>query len=230
MQSTHTPDGQYFMPDQEQRSGAAVIMLPAIAGLNPYIEVKAGLLTALGHSVFAVDYFGGAGAPDLSSPDRIMAAAGSLDAFHILGQVRSAVARFRDQGIDASRIATLGYCIGGSYAILAATEMDLAASVNYYGSVRLQSPTGGTLDLAQHIGALRVPLLSHYGTADRFVPAADVEAFFSRIDAAGKVHEGFMYTGAPHAFDEDFRDAYRPVASQQAWARTSIFLRWYLSQ
>jgi len=80
----------------------------------------------------------------------------------------------------------------------------------------------------EQAASLRVPMIAHYGNADRFVPPSDVDALEVALDASGRTFELFRYAGAPHAFDEDFRPAYRPVASREAWARTQAFLDWYV--
>jgi carboxymethylenebutenolidase len=77
--------------------------------------------------------------------------------------------------------------------------------------------------------AIQAPLLAHFGTFDRLIPAADIEALETELKRATNQYELFTYNGAPHAFDEDFRPAaYRPVASELAWKRTVTFLDWHL--
>jgi carboxymethylenebutenolidase len=78
------------------------------------------------------------------------------------------------------------------------------------------------------IADLRAPAISHYGTADRFVPQDDVAEFERALAEADKSYELFAYRGAPHSFDEDHRPRYRPVAAREAWQRTLTFLDWYI--
>jgi carboxymethylenebutenolidase len=133
--------------------------------------------------------------------------------------------------VDAKRIGALGFCIGGMYALMAACEdMGLAASVDYYGSVRYASlsPTKPRSPL-DYVAQLRAPLLGHFGTFDRLISVADLDALETTLQGSGKSYELYRYRGAPHAFDEDFRPAvFRPVAAAVAAQRTLTFLDWHL--
>ncbi len=227
-------------PDTEGRGGRAavsvarvstIVLLPAIAGVNDYIRGTAARLKAAGYRVEIVDYFAGSTPPDVSTPEKIAAAVESLPDAAVLGRVRSVLERLRrSRAAAGARVGLLGFCIGGMYAMLAACELEgIAAAANYYGTIRYASLSANKpVSPIDRIPALRAPLLAHYGTADRFVPWADVEALERRLTDAGKPFELFRYRGAPHAFDEDFRPAWRPVAAREAWSRTLTFLDWHL--
>lgn len=221
--------------DAGARDGAsAVILLPAIAGVNDYIADVARRLAADGHRVVAIDYFGRAGAvPDLSTPELIGRAVAAVDDREVLADVASAVRWLASQGIARERIGLLGFCIGGTYAVLAASrEAGLGCAVAYYGQlrygVRTERKPVDPLDVAS---TLKLPLLGHFGERDRLISADDIAAFGAQLCASPGAHELFTYRGAPHAFDEWFRPAvYRPVASAEAWRRTRCFLDWHLAR
>jgi carboxymethylenebutenolidase len=205
-----------------------IVILPAIAGVNDYIRRIAHRLGEAGWESELVDYFEGNAPPDLSSPQKIVQAVAQVDDTRVMAQTREAVGRLQARGAGA--VGALGYCIGGSYALLAGCEVDgLSAVANYYGGVRYSQLSRrkpvAPLDRA---GALRVPMIAHYGSVDRFVPPADVDALQAALDANGRTFELFRYAGSPHAFDEDFRPAFRPAASREAWARTMTFMAWYV--
>lgn len=199
-------------------TSGGVVVLPAIAGLNDYIGKRVAALEARRFAVETVDYYGPSGPPDLSTPERIGAAVATLDGRAIVEGARAAVARLQARGVE--RVGVLGFCIGGTYAMLAGSGVEtVSAVVNYYGSVP------PALD---RIGELNAPMIAHYGTEDRFVPCGEVDALERALRESGKIYELFRYGGAPHAFDEDFRAAYRPVAAREAWTRSLVFLDWYL--
>lgn len=208
-------------------SDRGIVILPAIAGVNNYIRRVAARLEAAGWQTDIVDYFEGGDAPDLSSLPKILAALEGIDDRRVMEAVDKSVRALKSRG--ATSIATLGYCVGGAYSILAGCNVDgLSAVACYYGTLRYgkvsASKPASPLD---RVASLRVPLIAHYGSADNFVSPSDVDQLESSLTANCKAYEMFRYSGAPHAFDEDFRPAYRPVASQEAWDRTLAFLSWY---
>lgn len=210
------------------RSERGIVLLPAIAGVNDYIRGVQQRLEAEGWAVEPVDYFAGSAAPDLSTPQKILAAVEQLSDENVLQQTQTAMQRL--QGRGAESVGVIGFCVGGSYAMLAAcTVGSVKAVANYYGGIRYAklSPNKPIAPL-QKASEITVPMIAHYGTSDRFVPPADVNALEAVLDASGCTYELFRYAGAPHAFDESHRPAYRPVASREAWSRTTVFLDWYV--
>jgi dienelactone hydrolase len=222
-----------FAPGPSSTDAAAVLLLPAIAGVNDYIGQVSKRLNEVGFAVLTLDYYAREGVPpDLTTPDRIGAAVASLSDTRVIADAALALDALRRQpNIDAERVGTLGFCIGGTYAFLAGCETWAPkASVDYYGAIRYERLTSEKPNspLAK-IPELRAPLLGHFGTYDRLIAAADLDEFEHALQNAGKSYELFRYRGAPHAFDEDFRPAvFRPVAAQLAWQRTIAFLEWHL--
>lgn len=208
----------------------AVIILPAIAGLNPYIDRMSDALADQGYASVAMDYYArSGGVPDLSDRAKIMAAVASLSDRDVLADIEANVEFLKSRpNIDGKRISVMGFCVGGSFAILAASEIEsLACAIGFYGTIRYGQTTDrkpvSPLDAAQH---LKCPLLAHYGEQDPLIPQSDVEALRSTL----KSHpaEIYSYPGAGHAFHEDYRpEVYRPIAAQEAWRRSLAYLDWY---
>ena len=211
----------------------AIVLLPAIAGVNVYMKAAAVRLAEAGYATLLLDYYAGIGrAPDVSTPEKIGAAVAALSDPKVLADVAAAVAwlRARDD-VDGARIASFGFCIGGMYAYLAACgDLGLAAAVDYYGSIRY-AVTGPKKPVSpiDRVPVLAAPLLAHFGTFDRLISGEDIALFERALQLNQKPYELFLYRGAPHAFDEDFRPAvFRPVAARLAWQRSLAFLDWHL--
>ncbi|WP_183082150.1 dienelactone hydrolase family protein [Paraburkholderia sp. BL23I1N1] len=206
-------------------------MLTAIAGINDYIVGRAKDLATVGYTVAMLDYFGREGAvPDISTPQMIGEAVAALDDRRVLADLAEILEWARSAGFPLSKTGLLGFCIGGTYAALAAAQHAVGCGVDYYGRLDYASRTArkpvAPVDVA---ASLKAPLLCHYGDWDRLVSREEIDGFVSQLRAAQKPYELFIYQGAPHAFDEWFRPAvFRPAASSAAWQRTRTFLNWHL--
>lgn len=221
------------MPESGESRFPAVVLLPAIAGLNEYVQRVAHRLSASGFAVATLDYFVREGrSPDVSNPAAIDVAVNALPDRQVIGDARGLVVALRErERIDSDRIGSLGFCIGGMYSLMLSTEaLKLAASVDYYGTVRYSKTSEEKpVSPLDRVKDIQSPLLAHFGTFDRLISTADIDLLESELKRASALYEIFTYNGAPHAFDEDFRPvAYRPVASKLAWERTISFLDWHL--
>ncbi|TAL79619.1 MAG: hypothetical protein EPN76_01850 [Burkholderiaceae bacterium] len=210
----------------------AVVLLPAIAGVNEYIAGRAEQLGRAGYLVAVIDYFSRAQAkPDLSTPERINAAVADIDDRRVLTDISHTLNWLGELGIDRAHIGILGLCIGGSFAVLAASSADSpACAITYYGQLRNLHPSPSKprdpIDVAAE---LKVPLLGHFGDMDRLISTQDIANFSTQLRSTQRHHEIYTYSGAPHAFDEWFRPAiFRPIASSEAWNRSLAFLDWHL--
>jgi carboxymethylenebutenolidase len=117
----------------------------------------------------------------------------------------------------ADRIASLGFCMGGSLsARLAARGAPLAACVIFYG----ENPP------SEQIQNIRCPVLGLYGGDDHRL-TDHVPAFATAMQRAGRSFEYHVYPGAPHAFFNDTRATYRAEAAADAWTRVLAFLHRY---
>ena len=220
-----------FFPGAGAWPSPAVLLFPAIAGVNDYIRRVGTRLAAAGYSTQILDYYAREGsAPDVSTPEKIGTAVQSLPDMRVLSDAKAAIGALRNRpDVDADRVATLGFCIGGTYAYLTACEADgIAAAVDYYGSIRYAATsTNKPVSPLDRARQLRAPLLGHFGSADRLISLEDISAFDDALRSHGRSYELFVYRGAPHAFDEDFRPVYRPVAAAEAWQRPLTFLNWH---
>lgn len=223
------PAGSVFRRTESQDRAPAVIVLPAIAGLNNYMTNVCNSLAGQGYASLLIDYHARTGAPDLSDRTKIMAAVASLPDREILAGIAANIEFLQAQPeIDPKRIAVLGFCIGGSYAILAASQFkEFRCAISFYGTIKYAATSDlkplSPFDAAQKLAC---PFLGHYGEVDALIPLHDVEALKNQFKH--KPAEIYTYPGAGHAFHEDFRpEVYRPIAAKEAWGRSIEYLQWY---
>lgn len=209
----------------------AVILFSAIAGLNHYITRVAQRIADRGHACLALDYYVREGSPpDLSDMTKIMAAVAALPDSRVLADAEAALGYLEEQpDIAGDRIGTLGFCIGGSYSLMAPTRLpQLRCAVVFYGQLRYAELSDNKpVSPIDTVDDLTCPLLGHFGEADQLVSIEHVLELQKRVH--GRPAEIYTYPGAGHAFHEDFRPpVYRPVAATTAWERTTTYLDWYL--
>jgi carboxymethylenebutenolidase len=117
--------------------------------------------------------------------------------------------------VDPSRVAAVGFCMGGGLvALLATLDPELRAAIVFYGA----SPP------SESVPNIRASVLGLYGAEDHRITDT-VPELEEAMRKAGRHFERHIYPGAPHAFFNDTRPAvYRPEAATDAWVRVLDFL------
>jgi carboxymethylenebutenolidase len=110
----------------------------------------------------------------------------------------------------AGSASVVGYCWGGTVAHVAASELDVAAAVSYYG--------GGVAKMLDK--KPRCPILYHFGDQDASIPMPDIE----KIKKANPASPLFVYPGAGHGFNCDERGSYSAKDANVAFERSIEFL------
>jgi carboxymethylenebutenolidase len=114
----------------------------------------------------------------------------------------------------ARNVAAIGYCWGGTLAWLAATRLNAAVAVGYYGGqigkFAAETP--------------KAPVMLHFGRQDRHIPPEEVE----KVHAAHPEVEIYWYD-AGHGFNCDARASYNAAAAKTARERSLGFLRKHLT-
>ena len=194
----------------------AVIMVHEWWGLNRDIRLLADALAEEGFVVLAPDLLRGSLAKRVPGailqmqriPQEQMRA--DLDAaFDFISA--------HDQ-VDAKRIASTGFCFGGTQSMhLGTRNPDLAAVVTYYGSSPIQEP--------EELGVMdqNAPVLGVFGEEDNQIPLDEVEGFEAALEARGIEHTITVYPDVGHAFidAENYSDGGTPG---EAWDQMVAFL------
>jgi carboxymethylenebutenolidase len=118
-----------------------------------------------------------------------------------------------DRGVQADLLGVVGFDLGGTAALVVASNRKLGAAVSVGGQGRGELPV-----LADIAGRLTSPWLGIYGDAGDEHGGAEVERLRDAAANATVVTEVVRYPGANHRFDAD------PDAAAEAWQRT---LNWF---
>lgn len=189
--------------------GPAVVVVQEWWGLDGHIEEVARRFAAQGFSAVAPDLYRGRQATE---PDEARKLAMELDWGDALAALGAAVGWMFERG--ATTVGAVGFCMGGSLTwALAHSEDRLSAAVVFYGA------SGG------EEGRLVCPVIAHFGTSDRGIPARKIERIRRHLSGQAYAHQIFLYEDAGHAFFNGTRPSYRPGPAALAWERTLEFLR-----
>ena len=193
-----------------------LVLSPDIAGLRPlFDDLCARLAADHGWIVIAPEPWPGREDLDLGSR---LESVGTLDDERLVGDCVDAA-----DLLGVEPVAILGFCMGGMVALKAATVGRFDRAVSFYGMVRLpeawrSSTMVDSLDLIQ-AAAAPAPILELCGTADPYVPVADLDA----LEATGATV--VRYEGADHGFVHDAsRPTHRADDAADAWGRVEAFL------
>lgn len=200
----------------------AVLVIHEWWGLTSHIMDVAARFARQGYVALAPDLYSRQGSQVTKDPavaERLMAKLTERDALADLG----AALRFLQAqgGVDRRRIGAVGFCMGGTYALLLpCVRKGIRAAVPFYGQV----PNPDT-----PLRNLTCPVLYIYGIRDQWIPMADVERLKAALAKYSKTGDVITYD-APHAFfNNSRRDTYRSEHAKDAWARTLGFLAQHLS-
>ena len=218
------PDGEEmgaFLALPESGSGPGVVVLMEIFGVGSYIRRAAERLAELGYVALAPDLYRRT-QPGLElehDQEGMQAAFAAVSQLDIAGAVQDSVTALeylRTLPEVDGPVGALGFCLGGSLAFGVAVQGDPAVAVSYYGS--------GVPDSLGDRDQVGCPVLFHFGDADQYIPAEQVEMVAAA--AAGRDDWEFhVHAGAGHAFDNhDAPQFSQPEHAARAWEQTSEFL------
>ena len=121
------------------------------------------------------------------------------------------------------KVASWGFCFGGSQSQRLATRQPTLAAVVFYGS--------GPLQTVEDLGlwSSRTPFLGVYGKLDKSISVDRVRAFEAALDAKGIPSTFTLYPGVGHAFvnSTNFTQGGAPT---QAWHQAVEFLKTTLGE
>jgi carboxymethylenebutenolidase len=205
----------------------AILVLQEWWGLNDHIKDIAMRLAREGYVALAPDLYSRQGNKVTSDANEAAALMGNLKDDLALKDLSAGVAYLKKQSqVDPEKIGVVGFCMGGTYALLAAENIpEIKAAVPFYGQIVYERP-GGPIDQIQN---LHCPLLYIYGDADAWITSDQVDRLEAALRQHGKNGQVVRYRGAPHAFFNDTRpETYRAADARDAWDRTLRFFAQHL--
>jgi carboxymethylenebutenolidase len=208
-------DGHELGAHRVDPEGAAprggVVVLQEIFGVNVHIRELCESFAADGYAAIApalYDRSSQRGCQLGYSPDDVAVGRDLREEFSWDDTVRDVGAAVDVLASEKLRVGTVGYCWGGTISYLAATRLEVAVAVVYYG--------GQIIPYVEEEAGC--PLLMHFGEHDQGIPLTDVE----RIRVAHPEATIHLYN-AGHGFNCNHRASYDEAAARLARERTMAF-------
>ncbi len=223
-------DAHLALPGVQGRR-PAVIVIQEIWGLTPHIKDVADRFARAGYVALAPDMYAREGGAPSTDLDILRKFALGIPDTRIVADLQAACAYLRRRpDVEGDRIAAIGFCMGGAWALLLACHEPIQAAADFYGRVRYPDLTEAKpRHPIDYVPALACPLLGVFAGADAGIPVAHAQDLEAACRQHGKTVEFHVYDAAPHAFFNDQRESYRAEPAQDAWVRTLDFFRRHLA-
>lgn len=185
-----------------------IVVIQEIFGVNAHVRDVVVQFANAGYVAIAPAFFDHVESDveldyDAAGIARGRALIAELDIDQVMADVGSAANSIRSAG----RIGVVGYCWGGTIAMLAASRLGLPA-VSYYGA----------RNVAWLHETFTAPLQFHFGKEDRSIPPEAIERHRQCLPDA----EIYLYP-AGHGFNCDLRKDFAPKSAALARERTLAF-------
>ncbi len=191
--------GYLARPDWPE--GPAILLAHNAPGVSDFERTIAHRLTGLGYIVLCADYIGDG---EVLAMEAIESRLGSAIAETTL--IRDAItagflALTAQPGVDARKVAAIGYCFGGAAVLeLARGGAAVAAVVGFHSSLPVTHPEDNR--------NIKGKVLIQTGAADPMVPPDIRATFEAQMNEAGVDWRMILHGGTLHAFTVPGAEAY----------------------
>ncbi|BFI95876.1 MAG: dienelactone hydrolase family protein [Rhodanobacter sp.] len=206
-----------YLAQPEGKPKGGIVVAQEIFGVTAHIRSVADRFAAAGYTAIAPAFFDHFESwLELDYDDVGMARGRALISELGLDRPLEDVASAAESIASAGKIGVVGYCWGGTIALLSALRLGLPA-VSYYG--------------ARNVPFLeekpKAPVMFHFGEKDASIPPEAVARHRELLPQM----EVFCYPDAGHAFNRDAPGDphYHEASARLAWSRTLAFFDKHLA-
>jgi len=204
-----------------------VLVIHDWSGCNAFARGKADEIAAMGYAGFAIDLYGEGKTGQTTEEKMALMKPLMADRALLLRRIQSAVDAVKTQpGINAKKIAVIGFCFGGLCALdLARSSREILGAVSLHGLL-----TPPPQEKQKTLTPLPAKILVLHGHDDPMVPPDQLLAFEQEMTAAKADWQVLVFGGTRHAFtnpeanDAAMGTVYNATAARRAWIATGNFL------
>ncbi len=220
-----TLEGFHVYDDSVEGKRPAVLVVHQWTGLSDNEKMRGRKLAELGYNVFAADIYGEGVRPQ---PPEAGKEAGKYKSDRELfrGRLLAGLEVLKgDERTDPGKIASIGYCFGGTGVLeIARSGEDIAGVVSFHGG--LDAADG----MKAESGNVPAKILVLHGAVDPYVPPQQVEDFGKEMTDADADWQLVAYGDAVHSFtqksagdDPSKGSAYEEKADRRSWEAMKVF-------
>ena len=222
-QGDTTLEGYLAYDDSISGKRPGVLIVHQWMGLTDYEENRAAMLANLGYVAFCADIYGKGIRPADTKAAGVEATKYKSDRALLRLRVNAGLDELKkNELVDKSRVAAIGYCFGGTTVIeLARSGADIQGIVSFHGGLDSPTPADGK--------NIKCKVLICHGADDPFEKPEDLTAFEKEMRDANVDWRLIKYGGAVHAFTQPMADGslpgakYNARADQRSWADMKSF-------
>jgi carboxymethylenebutenolidase len=224
----HLMPALHIAPDP---SAPAVLIVGDVFGRSAFYEHLAALVATAGFQALVPDfYFRQGPLPVPPTREAAFERRSRLDESGAVDDLRGAIDWLRETS-SQTRVGTIGFCMGGTFALdLASAEQDLV-TIAYYGfpvlSSSLPAPPPAPIDLVDN---LHGPVLAFWGSEDEAVGVEHARRYAELASSSNPDFEFEIVSGLGHGFLGSARLGDRTDPGAATWDRTLALLQTHLAR
>ncbi len=219
--------GQLFYDPGAADPRPAILLFPDILGLGSHIKDRAErLVLERGYVALACDLHGQQKVFSSLEDAQALVQTWRRDVKTIRARTVGALdALCARPEVDQTRVAAMGFCLGGTLAFeLALAGVELKAAVGFHSGLVLSSP--------QEAKSIKAKILAIQGADDPLSPVDQRNAFEATLREGGVDWQMYLYGGVLHSFTNPDADAlgylkisrYDRSADVRSWKQAHEFL------
>lgn len=201
-----------------------IVIATDIFGITPFYQHLAGLLAGAGYQVAIPDLFHRVGSARDASRDAALERRRRLDDQQVLDDLCAVVEAVGRSGPGTARFGVLGFCLGGTLALLSAARYPDQVTVTYYAFPH--AAPGAAVDAewpANVASDIEGPVLGFWGRED-YISPDEVSELAGALERGAVEHDIVWYDHAGHGFLAGLTESRSDsTAAQDSWKRTEEF-------